>query len=334
MEFARLGAPLVRQLDDVGRACVAEVEEACPGHRCYVCGDAAGGVVRACGCAKGRDAHLACLARVASRESEANGSYPRWDRCAVCGDAFAEPAVRLGVAREAWAAAERAPDDDWRRVAALAGLADALGDLGLDAESAAVRRVEVGLRRRHFSHEVDRDLGAKAKLAAACARLGRCDEALALRRKVAAGYAALLGDDDTAALDAVVALAESLGDRDRVREERGVLRDALPRARSALGAAHATTVAVVRALAVSLLYGDDDDGAAERARDAAEAKALVEAALVAVRRAHGEGHALVDALNAHLHHANRALGPVKTPKGYEPPPETPANTPVPWVPPR
>ncbi|KAH8049193.1 hypothetical protein JL722_11988 [Aureococcus anophagefferens] len=292
MEFARLGAPLVRQLDDVGRACVAEVEEACPGHRCYVCGDAAGGVVRACGCAKGRDAHLACLARVASRESEANGSYPRWDRCAVCGDAFAEPAVRLGVAREAWAAAERAPDDDWRRVAALAGLADALGDLGLDAESAAVRRVEV-----------------------------------------AAGYAALLGEDDRAALDAVVALAESLGDRDRVREERGVLRDA-PRARSALGAAHATTVAVVRALAVSLLYGDDDDGAAERARDAAEAKALVEAALVAVRRAHGEGHALVDALNAHLHHANRALGPVKTPKGYDPPPETPVNTPVPWVPPR
>ncbi len=85
---------------------------------------------------------------------------------------------------------------------------------------------------------------------------------------------------------------------------------------------------------MSLLYGDDDDGAAERARDAAEAKALVEAALVAVRRAHGEGHALVDALNAHLHHANRALGPVKTPKGYEPPPETPVNTPVPWVPPR
>ncbi|KAK7254066.1 hypothetical protein SO694_00008174 [Aureococcus anophagefferens] len=243
MEFARLGAPLVRQLDDVGRACVAEVEEACPGHRCYVCGDAAGGVVRACGCAKGRDAHLACLARVASRESEANGSYPRWDRCAVCGDAFAEPAV-------------------------------------------------------------------------------------------AAGYAALLGEDDRAALDAVVALAESLCDRDRVREERGVLRDALPRARRALGAAHATTVAVVRALAVSLLYGDDDDGAAERARDAAEAKALVEAALVAVRRAHGEGHTLVDALNAHLHHANRALGPVKTPKGYDPPPETPVNTPVPWVPPR
>ncbi|KAH8047937.1 hypothetical protein JL720_15959 [Aureococcus anophagefferens] len=153
MEFARLGAPLVRQLDDVGRACVAEVEAPAPA-------TGAAATRRAASCAPaaapGPDAHLACLARVASRESEANGSYPRWDRCAVCGDA-AEPA----------------------------------------------------------------------------------------------------------------------------------------------------------ALAVSLLYGDDDDGAAER-RDAAEAKALVEAALVAVRRAHGEGHAL----------------------GYDPPPETPVNTPVPWVPPR
>ncbi|KAH8097699.1 hypothetical protein JL720_601 [Aureococcus anophagefferens] len=199
MEFARLGAPLVRQLDDVGRACVAEVEA--PARATGAArGDAAGGVVRACGCARaGRPPRLPRARRVPRVRGErllpALGPLRRLRR------RLAEPAVRLGVALRG--RRERA-DDDWRRVAALAGLADALGDLGLDAESAAVRRVE----------------------------------------------------------------------------------------------------------------------------------ALVEAALVAVRRAHGEGHTLVDALNAHLHHANRALGPVKTPKGYDPPPETPVNTPVPWVPPR
>ncbi|KAH8058177.1 hypothetical protein JL722_6028 [Aureococcus anophagefferens] len=265
MEFARLGAPLVRQLDDVGRACVAEVEEACPGHRCYVCGDAAGGVVRACGCAKGRDAHLACLARVASRESEANGSYPRWDRCAVCGDAFAEPAVRLGVARGVAPRARRTTTGGAsRRWPASPTPSATSGSTPSPPPCAASRSGSGGatFRTRSTASSAPRPNSRRP------ARLGRCDEALALRRKVAAGYAALLGEDDRAALDAVVALAESLGDRDRVREERGVLRDA-PRARSALGAAHATTVAVVKALA-----------------------------------------------------------------GYEPPPETPVNTPVPWVPPR
>ena len=81
-------------------------------------------------------------------------------------------------------------------------------------------------------------------------------------------------------------------------------------------------VAPVVSKALGAALGGDPVSVLKVAKAADEALISTDPAkLVAVLKA--VEIALVDALNAHLHHANRALGPVKTPKGYEPPPETP-----------
>ena len=300
---------------------VAVAAEACAadtkGQTCYICTQALHwktkeGLVRMCACrGTAGFAHVSCLAEQAKilvAEVEANNlgvkvlneRWGRWYTCGLCEQGHhGEVSCALGWG--CWKSYLGRPEADQTRGMAMTLLANGLDNADHDVDALLVREADLATRLR-IGDSASNILVAQGNLACTYKQLGRCDQALRVRRDVYSGRMKLNGEEHKLTCGAAGNYATSLTSVKRFKEAKSLLCRKLPVARRVLGEGDETT------LRMRWNYGGalyKDDGATPN--DLHESVATLEETTRVARRVLGGEHPLTKGIEGDLRNARGAL---------------------------
>ena len=231
---------------------------------CFICRSSieGQGIVSGCACHGGAGlAHVACLVRQAEMsmkemdELNTGQGVRKWQTCFDCGQNF-HGAVRLAIGWACWKTYLGRPEADWVRCRSVGILGSAISR---PEEALPVREANLALTRRYFSRDQDAVLGAQSNLADCIDDLGRCDEALVLRREVYARQVATFGMPHKNTILEGYNLADSMIKLELYDESTTMVRDELlPAARRLLGPDHDLTISLNENLAKCIVMANSD----------------------------------------------------------------------------
>ena len=146
------------------------------------------------------------------------------------------------------------PDTDGTRCLAVGVLGSALDTNERSAEALPVLEAFLALNRRLWPHAEHAILNAQASLAVCLQNLGRCDEALVLRREIYANYVAMFGVSH----EHTIVSGSNLAMSTKPHEAKTLVRDQLlPAARQSLGPDHNLTLGLGEILVAALANNPD-----------------------------------------------------------------------------
>ena len=278
---------------------VAACAEDTAGQTCYICygeGDEDEGLVRGCACRGDSGfAHVSCLARgaQAADERDADTGWARWSTCRQCGQDY-HGVVSCALGWACWKTYVGRPETDKLRGFAISVLGNGLSDADRDEDALSVREADLAMMWRVGAPEED-VLSTLNNLANTYRRLGRDEEALAMRQEIYSGRRELNGEEHEETLKVADNYAMTLLDLERFEEAKSLLRKVMPVARRVLGESSETTL-MIRWNYAKALYRDD--GAT--LDDVCEAVTTLEDAERIARRVFGGSHPTTLGIEQHL----------------------------------
>ena len=294
---------------------VAVAAEACAddtkGQTCYICygeGDEDEGLVRGCACRGGAGfAHVSCLARQAKilyAEAEENNldekvlneRWARWYECGLCEQRH-HGVVACALGWACWKTYVGRPETDKIRINAMAVLGHGLTESHQHEDALSVREAELSMMRRIGAPEVH-ILIVQSNLANAYHMLRRPGQALRARQDVYSGMLKLNGGEHLMTLEAANNYASCLGDLQRHKEAKSLLRKTIPVARRVLTDDDEITLRMRLNYAVAL--HDDPRATLD---DFRETVTTLEDATRIARRVLGPSHPFVEMIERRLRNA-------------------------------
>ena len=318
--------------DQKYKEAVAVAVEACAedakGQTCYICMEAVHsrtgeGVVRGCACrGTAGFAHVSCLAEqakvVVADAEERNLSnkvklkrFERWRICGLCEQQY-HGVVACALGWACWKTYLGRPETDPPRQMAMNELGNGLGDAKHHEDALSVHEAVLSMMRR-VGADARNLLVVQGNLAITHDKLGRCEEALEIKRDVYSGWSQLYGEEHERTLRQANNYASSLFLLQRFEEAKALLRRTTPVARRVVGDGHILTLKM-RWIYAKALYKAD----AATLDDLRGSVATLEDLERTARRVLGSAHPFTMAIERELPKARAALRARETPSS--PPP--------------
>ena len=300
---------------------VAVAAEACAedtkGQTCYICTQALHwktkeGLVRGCSCrGTAGVAHVSCLAEQAKilvAEAEENNlgvetrnkRFERWYTCSLCEQNY-HSFVLCALGWACWKTYVGRPEENVFRLTAMRQLGVGLHAAEHYEDAASVKEATLAMMRRAESSETDQ-LMTLGNLAGTYEKLGRCEEALSMRRDIYSGLLELFGAQHVHTISAAINYAATLNDLEHFAEAKPLFRKLIPVARRIFGASHDTTLRLMGWYAQTLY---NDSGAT--LDELREAVTTLEETEPTARRVLGGAHPITSVMEEDLRDARAAL---------------------------
>ena len=204
-----------------------------------------------CGC---RDAagcaHVTCKAEYAVHQGP--GYHNGWFECPTCKQRYMG-AMKLGLAQTLWTRLQGRPAEDNDRLCAQNSLAAACSQVGSPAETEALYRDLLAVRRRVDGPNHEATLFVASNLGCALRNQGKNREAEALLRDTLELQRAVLGPEHEDTLLTATGLATALQNQGKQVEAEPLLRDTLAIQQRVLGKGDYGTISAARNLTVLLV---------------------------------------------------------------------------------
>ena len=148
--------------------------------------------------------------------------WRRWYECSLCEQQY-HGVVMHALGWACWKTYLERPETDRHRIRAMNMLGKGLYRAGHHEDALSVSEAELAMKRRLSAPE-EVILTVQGNLANLYGAVGRCEQALQLRRDVYSGYLNLLGEEHEGTLKAALNYAASLKDLWRFEEAKALLR--------------------------------------------------------------------------------------------------------------
>ena len=240
-----------------------------------------------------------------------NEGWNRWHMCSLCElcEQSYHGVVRCALGWACWKAYLGRPELDLARRLAMSVLGNAVCAAGHHEDASSVKKAELSMLRRFRAPEAT-ILIALGNLSNVYTQLGRCEEALQLRRDVYLGTLELKGEEQRETLIYASNLAASLFDLMHFEEAKKLLSKTILVARHVFGDCDVVTLDVRKNYAMALY--DDPGATLDNLR---ESVATLDQLDRDARRVLGISHPTVVGIEEALQEARAALRARETPSG-------------------
>jgi len=233
-------------------------------------------------------------------EKAFNERWARWYECGLCEQRH-HGVVACALSWACWKTYVGRPETDKIRINAMAVLGHGLTESHQHEDALSVREAELSSMRRIGAPEVH-ILIVQSNLANAYHMLRRPGQALRARRDVYSGMLKLNGGEHLMTLEAANNYASCLGDLQRHKEAKSLLRKTIPVARRVIGEGHTVTLKMRSTYATALCRDD-----AATLDDLREAVTTLEDTERTARRVLGGAHPTAVGIEKSLQKARATL---------------------------